>query len=230
MRTRSSVLLGLVFVLVLGMAAMAVGGPMPALRASRTAVTYPHSTRLMSSVATPSVIMRQLAGSSDWATYALVPSGVATTSVNRPTSTAMYEVVSDGAASDPVTISVAAQLSKPQVNDRGSRGQKLTVKGWVAPLHVAGNVQLTFFRWEKVSTTVVTFKGKGKVHSKTIAKFAWVQHGDPVDVSLTRQNSQKSKWSYKWSPSATGTWKVVVSHQDVAHVYSAASAKAVIRH
>ena len=225
MRTKNAVLLTLVLALVLGMAVVASGATIPALRASPTAVAYPHSARLMSTVTTPSVVVRRLAGASEWTTFAVVVSGDATTTVKKPTSSAAYKVISDGVESDPGTITVAAQLSKPQVNSRGNKGHKLTIKGWVAPAHAGGTVQLTFFRWDKVGSTVVT-TGKGK--SRTIAKYQWVQHDGRVDVSLARQNSQRSKWSYKWTPSAKGTWKIVVSHEDVAHVYSSASARTVI--
>ena len=196
------------------------------LTASRTAVTYPHSAKLYSNVAAPSVIMRRLAGSSTWATFVNVPSGNSTITV-KPTSTAAYEVVTGGIESAPVTMTVAAQLSKPQVKAHGHRHHKLTIKGWVKPVHASGNVQLTFFRWEKVGTKVVT-KGK-KTH--TVAINQWVQHGDPVDVSLkTHKKANKSDWSYKWTPSATGKWKIVVSHEDVAHVHCSASARTTIKH
>ena len=226
MRKRTAVFLALVVVLVLGIAAMASGiAATPALTASRTAVVYPHSMSLVSNVSTPSVIQRRLAGSDAWVDFIAVPSGNTTRTI-KPTSTAAYKVVSDGVDSDTVTVTVAAQLSKPQVNKHGHKGHKLTIKGWVAPMHRSGDVQLKFFRWEKVGTVLVT-KRHGK--SKTIAKYEWVQHGDTVNASLFRQNSQRSKWSYKWTPSAKGTWKIVVSHEDVAHVYSSASAKTVIK-
>jgi hypothetical protein len=223
MRSRKIAFLALVVALVLGVASMAFGvETTPTLTASKTALVYPHSALFTSTVATPSLMFRRLAGASEWTTFAPVASGVTTRSV-KPTATAAYMIVSDGIESNTVTITVAAQLSKPQINKRGRKWHKMTIKGWVAPMHRTGNVQLTFYRWEPVTTTVVTSHGKAK---KT--KFQWVKQGDSVDVSLSRLNSQRSKWSYKWTPTAKGTWKVVVSHEDVLHVYSQASAKTVI--
>jgi hypothetical protein len=230
---RTAVFLALGVVLVLGMGAVATGVAIttPTLTASPMALTYPHSARLtVSSDTTPSVIMMRLAGASEWTTLGATIETTRAIRYVKPSSTAAYEVVSDGVTSDPVTITVRAQLSKPQVNGHGRRHHRLTIKGWVAPLHSAdATVGLTFFRWEKVSTTVVTVKHGHTTKTKKITKYKWVQHGDQVSVPLARQNSQKSKWSYKWSPSMKGTWKVVVSHQDVAHAYSAASARTVIR-
>jgi hypothetical protein len=228
---RRTAFMVLVVALVLVTGAVAAGTTIPTLTASRTAVTYPHSAILtVGSDTTPSVIMRRLAGESEWTTFGPTVEATLATVWVRPKSTAAYEVVSDGVSSDPVTITVAAQLSKPQVNRRGHKGRNLTIKGWVAPLHAGGNVQLTFYRLEKVGVVVTTAKHNGTTKTRIVRKNRWVQHGDAVDVSLSRLNSQKSKWSYKWSPSARGTWKIVVSHEDVGHVHSSASMKAVIKH
>lgn len=212
-------------VLVLAIGAVAVGDTVPTLTASKTALVYPHSAYLVASVSTPSVILQRLAGASDWTTFTGIPSGDTTVGVYSPKSTIAYKVVSDGVESDAVTITVAAQLVRPQVNSHGHRGHKMTVKGWIRPLHVSGTVQLSFYRWERTGTTTVT---RGK-KTRTVAKYGWVKHGDSVDVAVARQNADKSKWSYKWKPSATGRWMIIVSHEDVAHVRSAVSARVMIR-
>jgi hypothetical protein len=225
MRSRKIAFLALVVALVLGVASMAFGvETTPTLTASKTALVYPHSALFTSTVATPSLMFRRLAGASEWTTFAPVTSGVTTRSV-KPMATAAYKLVSDGIESNTVTITVAAHLSKPQISKHGHKWHKMTIKGWVAPMHRSGNVQLTFYRWEPVTTTVVTSHGK----AKKLMKFQWVKQGDSVDVALHRQNSQKSKWSYRWMPTARGTWKVVVSHEDVLHVYSQASAKTFVK-
>jgi len=231
MHMRKVAFVALIVALMLGVAALAVGGPapVPVITAHKTALVYPHSTFLVSTVTTPSVVMRRLAGSDQWTAFAAVTSTTPVTQLNRPQSTAGYKVVSDGIESAPVTVTVAAQLSKPQVNGRGHKWHKLTIKGWISPKHSAdATVGLTFYRWEKVSTTTITRKGKSQ--GKNASHFQWVRHGDPVSVLLSGvKNKNQSKWSYKWVPTMKGTWKVVVSHEDVAHVYSSASMKTVIK-
>jgi len=224
--SRNVALLALTIALVLGVAAIAHGATPPTLTAKKTQVTFPHSTLLLSNADTASVIMRRLAGASDWTTFALVGSGDATTAVVRPRSTAAYELVSDGVTSDPVTISVAAQLSKPNFQGPHRKGRKLWINGWISPAHKAGDVQLTFYHWEKVGTVTVTLKNH---KTKTVGNWAWVQVGDAVTTALYPHNSQRSWWAYKFVPTKRGTWKVVVSHEDTAHVYSQASAKVFIK-
>lgn len=233
MRIRGMVLAALTATLVLAMASVAVAGTVaPTITASKTAVRYPQAALLtVSAPTTPSAIVRRLAGASEWTTLvAGIETTLAAVSVH-PTSTAAYAAVCDGATSDPVTITVAAQLSKPQINGRGYRGRKMWIKGWLAPRHFSGgDVQLTFYRWEKAGTTTVTTKRNGKVvRTRKVAKYAWVQQGAAKDVTLVRQNWLKSKWSYRWTAAARGTWKIVVSHEDVAHAYSSASARTVIK-
>jgi hypothetical protein len=235
MMRRKKTLMALVLVLVLGMAAVAAADGAPTLMAGRTRLTYPDSTRLISTVAsgTTGALMERLAGESDWTTFALLPAGRTTTWLVRPKSTAAFQVLaSDDTSSAIVTVSVAAQLSKPEFKGKGHKGEPITLKGWIAPLHLTGNVQLTFYRWEKTGTTVITIKGKGgrKLRTKIVITFGWVKHGDPVDVALVPHNPNKSRWSYKWTPAEKGYWKVVVSHEDVAHVYSSASRVALIKH
>jgi hypothetical protein len=202
--------------LVLGLAALAVADPGPALSAKRTALSYPDSTRLISVVTTPSVIMKRLAGSSEWTTFAAVPSGDATTVVSVPTSTAGYEVVSDGVPSTPVTITVAALLTQPRIKAKGLKGVALRISGDVAPRIDGGTVNLRFSRWQRVSTTIV------------VIKYGWVLRERVLGVALKRLDSQWSKWSYKWTPHTAGTWRVVVAHQDTGHAYSSSAGARVI--
>ena len=224
-RARSALVVVLAIVMVLALGALAAADPVPVLTASRTALSYPDSTRLMSSVTTQSVIIRRLAGSSVWTTFATVPSGDATTVVSVPTSTAGYEVVSDGVPSTPVTITVAALLTSPQLKAKGRKGVPLTIRGDVAPRIDGGHVRLRFLRWQRVSTTIVK-----RGHKTTITiKYGWVLRREVTGLSLSRLDSQWSKWSYKWTPGVAGTWKVVVSHQDVAHTHSSASARTIIK-
>lgn len=233
MRIRGMVLAALTATLVLAMGSVALADVVaPTLSASKTALKYPHSALLtVSAPTTPSAILRRLAGASEWTTLvAGIETTQATVSV-RPVGTAAYAAVCEGVTSDPVTITVAAQLSKPQINARGHKGRKMWIKGWLAPRHFSGgDVQLTFYRWEKAGTTTVTTKRNGKVvKTKRVAKYGWVQQGAAKDVTLVRQNWLKSKWSYRWTAAARGTWKIVVSHEDVAHAYSSASARTVIK-
>ena len=229
MRKRNVAFVALIAALVLGVATMAIGVPMPVLSAGKTALVYPHSTYLVSTVTTPSVVMRRLAGSDEWTAFDAVSSTEPTTPLIRPKSTAGYKVVSDGIESDTVTVTVAAQLSKPQVNKHGHKWHKLMIKGWVSPKHSAdATVGLTFYRWEKVAAPTIASKGKSK--GKGAGHWQWVQHGDPVSVLLAGvKNKNQSKWSYKWVPAMKGTWKVVVSHEDVAHAFSSASKRTVIK-
>jgi hypothetical protein len=229
MRIRSTAFAALVAVLVLGMTSVAFAGTAtPTISASKTALTYPHSALLaVTAPTTPTAIVRRLADESEWTTLVAGVEATVATYALRPTGTAAYAAVCNGVSSDPVTITVAAQLSKPQVNNHGHKGRRLSIKGWVAPMHVGGTVQLTFSRWEKVGTKVVDVGRKGK--TRTVAKFGWAEVGDPVTVSMTRMNSTKSRWSYRWTPPAKGSWKVVVSHEDAAHVRSSAGARTVIK-
>lgn len=232
MRTKRTLGAALLVIIAMAIAAVAIAQPVtPTLTATKTLVTYPHSSALVRSDATTDgVILRQLAGSSDWTTFALVPSGVATTPVTSPKSTAAYELVQGGLMSDPVTISVKAQIVAPQITGRARKNHGVKVKGWIKPnIDTSATVQLTFFH--RVPTTVVVTKtvGKGKVVTKKIKSFKWVQVGDVVDVPLKLAKS-KLIWSYKWTPSALGRWKIVVSHEDVAHVFNSASKQATIKH
>jgi hypothetical protein len=232
MRIRGIVLAALTTALILAMGSVAVAGTAtPTISASKTALQYPHSALLtVSAPTTPSAIVRRLAGESEWTTLVAVETTLATVSVH-PTSTATYAAVCEGVTSDPVTITVAAQLSKPQINARGHKGHRMWIKGWVAPRHFGGgDVQLRFYRWEKDGTATVTTKRNGKVvRTRKVATHGWVQQGGAIDVPLVRQNYVKSKWSYRWTAAARGTWKIVVSHEDVAHAYSSASARSVIK-
>jgi hypothetical protein len=234
MRRRSSVLFVLVVALILAMGTAASGITTPAsgpvLKACPAAVTYPQSACLKSNVTSGAVIMRLLAGQSEWTVFASVPKCGRVT-VKEPTSTAAYEVVSsDGVTSAPVTITVAARLSKPQLRGHGHKGQTLTLKGWIAPAHSADStVALTFYQWQKKATTKMVLasgngKHRGRMTRRTVRRFQWVLVGDPAVLTLTPKNAHKSTWSYSWTPGERGPWKVVVSHKDVAHVCSKASA------
>jgi hypothetical protein len=231
MRTKHSVLLAAAMVMLLGVVAMAHADPAsPVLTAGKTAITYPHSTYLVSTVSTPSALMERKAGSDDWVEVTELASGTVRIAVNQPTSTVAFQIVSDAQSSDVVTISVGAQLSKPQVNAKGRRQRPLTIKGWMAPREVGATVDLTFYKWTRVSRTVVTVIGKhGHVKTRIVVKYQWVQTGDTVTVATAPKGSNMMKWSYEWSPTATGVFKIQVSHQDVAHAYSSASAVTVIR-
>jgi hypothetical protein len=233
MQKRSLIVVVVATLVVAALAAFAIAEPAPAtLTATKTLVTYPQSSTLISQVTTAGYIMQRVAGASDWTTFAAVGEGETSISV-KPKYTTAYQVVA-GVASDVqsevVTIGVKAKLTKPQIGKRnvGHKGHGIVVKGNVQPLF-AGTVDLTFYRWEKVTTYVPTLAANGKAGSKKVTKNQWVQHGDSVSVTLKRQNSQMSKWSYKWTPSAKGTWKVVVSQSDVAHELSSTYRKAIIK-
>lgn len=230
MRKKSAVLFTLVAVLVFAMTAAAYGASAPTLKAPAR-VAYGGSAVLqVSSPTTPSVIMRRLAGASTWTTVGpTINRKTACVLLRKLTGTAGYEVVSRGMTSDVVTIGVTAQISGPQFAGRKHTGTALTIKGCVAPV-VAGNVQLTFARWLKVGTKTVTYKRRHHMTTtRTVNVYKWVQQGDAVTVSLVKVNSHKSKWSYKWTPTARGSWKVAVSYQDATFVRSCAAATVGIR-
>lgn len=230
MRIRGTVLVGLTAMLVFSMASVALGTVTPTLTATKTKVTYPQAAALLASTYETSTVMRQLAGASEWTTFAVVASGETTVPVVKPASSALYKLITDGGiSSEQATISVAAKLSKPGVRSHGRRWHKMWVTGWVSPLHSGGSVQLAAYRWEKTGSTTVITKRNGKIVKKTVvSKYGWVKKSS-TNVALKRLNSQKSKWAYKWTPRLRGTWKFVVSHEDTAHVYSAASARTFIR-
>lgn len=226
MRTKKTVLAALMVIVAMTIAAVAIAEPTaPTLTATKAVVTYPHASKLVRSDATTEgIILRRLAGASDFTTFAVLPSGVAT-KVIEPKSTAAYELVQGGLTSDPVTIGVKAQLAKPNITARARKNHGLTVKGWIKPANdTSGTVELTFFRRVKTTTFSTKTVGKGKVVKKKVTTLTWVQVGDAVTVNLKNAHS-KGNWSYKWVPSARGQWKVVVSHEDVLHVFNSVASK-----
>lgn len=216
MRSRGVFLVGLAVACAVALGATtALGRLSVVLTASPAAVTYPQSATLsMSSCPTGAVISR-MAGASEWTTYTNVSASDTTTvvPVGKPAGTTAYAFFADGYMSDPVTITVAAQMSKPSARSHGHRGHRAWIRGWVSPMHAHGHVQLAFYRWRKTTAT----------------KYGWVKTGGLRVVALRRLNSQKSLWEYRWKPGYSGTWKITVSHEDVAHVRSTASSKIVVR-
>jgi len=85
----------------------------------------------------------------------------------------------------------------------------------MAPGEKDATVTVTFYRMETVSVK------HGVGHAKKVDK--WVVQGEPVLVGLKLRNSELSTWSLKWKPLESGWWKVVVSHEDAAHVASSAT-------
>ncbi len=200
--------------------ASAADGPL-SLSASPTKVEYPHSARLtvgfQSAEPATVAILAMPVGASEWTTTTLrAATSTFTVSVKPKVTTAYKAWINDETSSAPVKVEVMARLSKPQINGHVHRGHSYTVKGTMQPQE-ASTVTVSFWRLE--TTTVVVKHGKG--HLKRIAVDKWVLHSS-VDVALHTQNSQQSKWSTKWRPDASGSWLIMVTHEDTGHVKSSA--------
>jgi hypothetical protein len=163
-------------------------------------------------------ILAMPAGASVWTTTTLqATTATPTVTVKKPKVTTTYqEWISDETSSNLVPVEVMARLTKPQINGHVHRGHSYTVKGTMQPQE-ASTVTVSYYRYE--TTTVVVKHGIG--HLKRIAVDKWVLHSS-VEVALRKQNSQQSKWSAKWRPNASGSWLIMVTHEDTGHLKSSA--------
>jgi hypothetical protein len=222
MRTRVRLGIAIAAVAVFAVAAIASAEGLLSLSASPLKVTYPHRSTLTVTFPTTdpatATILAMPVGASEWTTTTLkATTATPTVSVKPKVTTAYKACLSDELMSEPVTVSVAAKLSRPQIGSNIRKNHTYRIKGTMQPGEKEASVTVTFYRMETVSTTVV-IHGVGHVRRSD----KWVKHSS-VEVGLTYRNSQTSSWTTKWTPREKGWWKVVVSHEDAAHVASSAT-------
>jgi hypothetical protein len=223
---RKKILLGIVCAMasVFIVASVAIAQESLTLSASSAGVTYPHSVRLTvgfpdsTSGPATAAILAQPVGEATWTTLTVVATTATPTVSVKPLRTTAYQASFEGTLSAPVTVTVAARLTKPTVPGSLHLRRTVTIKGTMSPAEASGTVSVSFYRIEPV----LKRNGKGQLRKSN----AWVFHSS-VDVPLKVKNSQLSTWSMRWKPSATGHWKVVVRHSD--DFFSASSAYALTR-
>ena len=219
MGARAKLAIAVAAVAVFAVATVASAGVAVMLSPSAVMVKYPHSARLTvafpdSGPETAAILAMPVNGM--WTTTTIVVTTATPSFSVKPKVTTAYKAwTNDGMTSNLSTVSVAANLVKPQIN--GTLRKGYTVKGTITPAENGATVTVTFLRLETV--TVPAKHGIGHLR-----KSIWVQHTQVV-VTLTSVNSQVSKWSIKnWNPVEKGAWKIVVSHADLTHVASSATA------
>jgi len=219
MGARAKLAIAVAAVAVFAVAAMASAEGLLSLSASPLKVTYPHRSTLTVTFPTAdpatATILAMPVGASEWTTTTLkATTATPTVSVKPKVTTAYKAYLSDTQISEPVTVSVAARLVKPQIGGNLRHGYSYTVKGQMAPGEKDATVTVTFYRMTTVR------RGVGHAR-KTIE--TWVVQGDSVLVGLKLRNAELSTWTMKWTPLPAGWYKVVVSHEDAAHVASSAT-------
>jgi hypothetical protein len=217
----------LAVVLVLGLTAAALADPvLPTLTisASPTTVTYPHGSVLtvagFDADPATATILAMPAGASDWTTTTLTATTATPTVAVRPKLTTAYMAYVDGTYSDPVTVTVAAKLAKPQLPGSFRLGRTVVVKGVIQPKETSASVTVTIFK----QATTLTRVGRGRLRKST----SWVQYAS-VGVPLRVVNSSTDAWSMRWKPTEPGYYRIVVSHQDDAYALSTATAYTRVR-
>jgi hypothetical protein len=223
MRTRTTVALALAAASLFAVTAIAYADGVM-LTASQTQVRYPHSVVLTVSFPTAdpatATILAMRADASEWTTTTLFATTTTPTVRVKPKVTTAYKAwIGEGLVSEPVTVSVAARLVKPQIGGNIHKNRSYTIKGQMQPAE-AGTVTVTFWRMEPTNQYYLRH---GVGHVRRVG--AWVQQS-PLDLELaltTKAGSKTSKWTTKWKPLETGWWKVVVSHEDTTHVRSSAT-------
>jgi hypothetical protein len=227
MRRRTLLAGTLAVVLVLGLTAPALADPvLPTLTisASPTAVMYPHGSALtvagFDADPATATILAMPAGASVWTTTTLTATTATPTVTVNPKLTTAYMAVVDGVSSDPVTVTVATRLVKPQVAGSIRLGRTVTIKSVMQPREMSATVTLTIFK----QVTTLTRVGRGRLKKST----SWVQYA-AVTVPLTVANSSTDRWSMRWQPTELGYYRIVVSHQDGAYGLSSAIAYTRVR-
>lgn len=242
MRVRTRIALALTAVALFTVTAVAFaanGTPTPKLTLGsgagslETTVSYPHSVKLTatfpSGIETGAVEAMASTLTADgwtgiWNQVATVSTSTPSTSVKPKVNTVYRIKFSETTLSNTATVSVRAQLLKPQIKGYARVGRAIAVSGMMAPAE-AGTVTVTAYRMETVRVKSVT--RSGKIHIKRVEK--WVRHGrvvsagTPVLRPLDYKNPQWSKWKTSWTPDAIGWWKIVVTHEDATHVASSAT-------
>jgi hypothetical protein len=220
MRKRILIGIGLVMASVIVVASVASAQGALTLSANPMKLTYGKDVKLTvgfpDTVPATATILAMPAGDSVWTTTTLqATTAIPTVTVKKPKATTTYQAwISDETSSNPVTVEVMARLTKPKINGYVHRGHLYTVKGTMRPQE-ASTVTVSFWRLE----TTIVVKKNGIGHLRRIAVDKWVMHSS-VEVGLHRLNSQWSKWSTKWRPDASGSWLIMVTHEDVSHVKS----------
>jgi hypothetical protein len=219
MRKRILVAAMLVVALVAAGVAVAQADLGLTLSASPTAVTYPHRSLLtvgLPSGVTTAAILAMPAGASTWTT---VSANTRSTLTVRPRHTTAYEALTqDGTTSAPVTVTVAARLTKPQLPGSIRKNRTITIKGTMAPGETSATVTVEVYR----NVTTLTRVGKGKLKKST----SWGLYVS-MDIALKVRNANLDAWSLRWKPTEIGQYKIVVSHVDA--MYAASSAVAFTR-
>jgi hypothetical protein len=190
------------------------------LGANPAVLTYPHSAVLTVGFPTSdpatATILKMPAGASEWTTMTLVATTATPTVRVRPPVTTAYKAWIDGVESVPVTVTVKASLTKPQLPGSIRRNRTVTVKGTMAP---AGEVDASVTVSVYKLVTVYTRVGKGHLKKAT----AWRLYFTKV-VPLKARNSIISGWTFRWMPTELGQYKIVVSHEDLGHALSVSRA------
>lgn len=221
MRTRNMFIGMLVAGLVFAGVAVAHADATLTLNASPAAVTFPHGSVLtvgLPAGVTTAAVLAMPAGASTWTTVA---ASVTSTVAVRPRMTTAYMAWAEGGVvSLPVTVTVSARLTKPQLPGSIRRNRTVTVKGTMAPGEAHAAVTVAIYR----QITVLTRVGKGKLKKST----DWVLYAS-MDVPLKVRNANLDAWTLRWKPTELGQYKFVVSHEDVAHALSSSVAYTRVR-
>lgn len=221
MRKRMLVIGMMVAALMVAGVAVAHADAVLTLDASPAAVTFPHGSVLtvgLPSGVTTAAILAMPAGASTWTTVA---ASVTTTVAVHPRMTTAYMAWAEGdLVSVPVTVTVKARLSKPQLPGSIRKNRTVTIKGTMAPGEANGAVTLDIYR----KITVLTRVGKGKLKKST----DWVLYAS-MNVPLKVRNANLDAWSLRWKPTELGQYKIVVSHEDDAYALSSAVAYTRVR-
>lgn len=218
MRKKILLAVMLVFALTLAAGAMAQAGTALTLSAYPAAITYPHSAVLTigfpSSDPATATILKMPAGASEWTTMALLATTADNTVVVKPKVTTAYKAWIDGVESLPVTVTVAAKLTKPELPGSIRKGRTVTVKGLLQPAgEIGAVVEIDIYKL----VTVYTRIGKGHLKKST----EWVLYTtQSVPLKAVKGSKITSRWSFRWAPRELGQYKIVVSHADLGHAYS----------
>jgi len=197
------------------------------LSANPLVITYPHSAVLTvgfpSSDPATATILKMPAGATEWTTMTVVATTATPTVTVKPKTTTAYKAWIEGVESAPVTVTVRAKLTKPQLPGSIRKGHTITVKGTLQPAgEVGATVDVDIY---KMVTTYVRV-GVGHLKKST----AWVLYTTQVvPLKAIKHSTITSAWSFRWAPTELGQYKLVVSHEDLGHAYSQKTAYTRVR-
>jgi hypothetical protein len=210
--------LALIFALTLAGGAIAQADTALTLGASPAIVTYPHRSTLTvgfpASDPATATLFAMPAGASEWTTLTLTATTATPTVSVKPRVTTAYKASLDGVESDPVTVTVRALLSKPQLPGSVRRNRTVTVKGSMQPVGEAGAVVTV-----KIYKLVTIYTRIGKGHLKRSTDWALFETLT-VPLKAKPHSTVTRYWSFRWAPSELGQYRIVVSHEDLGHAYS----------